>query len=218
MARHAARHGGSNGRKTGARSALATAGVLSVLALCADFWRFGAGLPTEPPERAQRTDAIIVLTGGSERVRTAFQLFADGLAPRLFISGVGKDVEPRDLAGADLVDPARLACCVAVGRAAADTAGNATETAGFVAAFGLRSIRLVTASYHMPRSLLQFRHALPNVQILPHPVFPTGFRHVDWWQWPGSAGLVAGEYVKWRYAWLAMMLQPWSGRLEKVGS
>ena len=183
-----------------------------------DFWQFGSSLPTEVPDRSQRTDAIVVLTGGSERVRTAFRLFSEGLAPRLFVSGVGKDVEPRDLAGADLLDQGRLACCVALGRAAADTVGNATESAGYAAAFGLQSIRLVTASYHMPRSLLQFRHALPDIKILPHPVFPAGFRHEDWWHWPGSAMLVAGEYVKWRFASVSLMLQPIGGRAEKARS
>lgn len=206
------------GRSGGSR--LRAALVLAVLVglAAADFWRFAAGLPTEPPERDRKTDAIVVLTGGSERVRTGFQLLAEGLAPRLFVSGVGKDVEPRALAGADLVDAATLACCVAVGHAAADTAGNATETAGYAAAIGLRSIRLVTASYHMPRSLLQFRHALPLAQITPHPVFPAGFRHADWWRWPGSAGLVVGEYVKWRFAWVSLMVQPLGGWIEKVGS
>jgi len=187
-----------------------------IIVIVADFWRFGVDLPIDPPDRSQRTDAIVVLTGGSERVRTAFRLFADGLAPRLFVSGVGKDVEARDLAGADLVEAAQLRCCVALGRAAADTAGNATETAGYVAAFSLHSIRLVTASYHMPRSLLHFRRALPEVQILPHPVYPIGFRHEDWWHWPGSAGLVAGEYVKWRFAWVALMIQLPAGRAEKA--
>ncbi|MFY7958767.1 MAG: YdcF family protein [Elsteraceae bacterium] len=200
------------------RTGLVVAGLLSVAAVGVDFWRFAAGLPMEPAERERKTDAIVVLTGGSERVRTGFQLLAEGLAPRLFFSGVGKDVEARALAGADLVDPSKLACCVALGRAAADTAGNATETAGYAAGIGLRSIRLVTASYHMPRSLLQFRHALPQVQITPHPVFPAGFKHVDWWQWPGSAGLVAGEYVKWRYAWISLMVQSLGGWFEKAGS
>jgi len=200
------------------RIALVVLGLFIVTAVLADFARFAVDLPTEPPERERKSDAIVVLTGGSERVRTGFQLLAEGLAPRLFVSGVGKDVEPRALVGAELVDATKLACCVAVGHAAADTAGNATETAGYAAATGLRSIRLVTASYHMPRSLLQFRHALPQVQILPHPVFPSGFRHVDWWQWPGSAGLVAGEYVKWRFAWISLMVQPLGGWFEKVGA
>jgi uncharacterized SAM-binding protein YcdF (DUF218 family) len=200
------------------RTALVVAALISVAAVGADFARFAAGLPIDPPERERKTDAIVVLTGGSERVRTGFQLLAEGLAPRLFVSGVGKDVEPRALAGADLVDAAKLSCCVALGHAAADTAGNATETAGYAAAIGLRSIRLVTASYHMPRSLLQFRHALPQVLITPHPVFPSGFRHADWWQWPGSAGLVAGEYVKWRFAWVSLMAQPLGGWIEKVWS
>ena len=43
------------------------------------------------------TDAIVVLTGGAERVETGFRLLADGLAPRLFVSGVHPDSRLQDL-------------------------------------------------------------------------------------------------------------------------
>ena len=36
-------------------------------------------------------DAIVVLTGGAERVETGFRLLEEGLAPRLFVSGVHPD-------------------------------------------------------------------------------------------------------------------------------
>ena len=58
------------------------------------------------------------------------------------------------------------------------------------------SLRLVTAGYHMPRSLLEFRRALPGVRIVPHPVFPERVRQADWWAFPGTAWLIVGEYVK----------------------
>ncbi len=49
----------------------------------------------------------------------------------------------------------------------------------------------------MPRSLLEFRDALPvDVRLVPHPVFPAGFYAGNWWRWRGSARLAISEYHK----------------------
>ena len=50
--------------------------------------------------------------------------------------------------------------------------GNAEETAAWMAEGDRTSLRLVTAAYHMPRSLALFRRLMPDTKILPHPVFP----------------------------------------------
>ena len=56
------------------------------------------------------TDAIVVLTGGAERVETGFRLLADGLAPRLFVSGVHPDSRLADLVRgtADMIPGAKF--------------------------------------------------------------------------------------------------------------
>ena len=92
--------------------------------------------------------------------------------------------------------PNELACCISVGYRADNTAGNARETAEWVEKQGLKSIRLVTASYHMPRSLLEFHRAMPDVRIVPHPVFPPRFKGSRWWLWPGTAALLSSEFGK----------------------
>ncbi len=62
-------------------------------------------------------------------------------------------------------------------------------------------MRLVTAAYHMPRSLLEFRYAMPNVLIIPHPVFPSHVKQDRWWAYPGTAMLLMSEYNKLIFAW-----------------
>jgi uncharacterized SAM-binding protein YcdF (DUF218 family) len=52
----------------------------------------------------------------------------------------------------------------------------------------------------MPRSLLQFRRAMPDLDIVPNPVFSENFRQGDWWRWPGSASLIVTEYSKYLVA------------------
>ena len=61
---------------------------------------------------------------------------------------------------------------------------------------GYRSLRLVTGGYHMPRSLLEFSEALPEAEVVPHPVFPDRVKQASWWTRPGTAALIIGEYNK----------------------
>jgi uncharacterized SAM-binding protein YcdF (DUF218 family) len=95
--------------------------------------------------------------------------------------------------------------------AADDTRGNAVETAAWIREQGFGSLRLVTANYHMPRSLLEFRHAMPDIEIVPHPVFPENFKQDEWWLWPGSASLLASEYSKYL---VALLRTTFAGRAE----
>lgn len=169
--------------------------VLLVLYV-AGLFGFAAMMPHAVADATGPTDAIVVLTGGSQRLTSAFELMADKRARRLFVSGVNRETDLASLPGAAALSQAELACCVELGRAADDTIGNAAETADFARRHGVASLRLVTASYHMPRSLLELKRALPDVRIVAHPVFPTGFRQDDWWRWPGSASLVVLEYNK----------------------
>jgi uncharacterized SAM-binding protein YcdF (DUF218 family) len=142
-----------------------------------------------------RTDAVVVLTGGAERVETALRLLEDGAAPRLLVSGAAAGLTLAELARAHGRDPAALAGRVTLGHAAATTAGNAAETAAFARARGLRSLRVVTAGYHMPRALLELRRALPEAELVPHPVQPSALRDGTvpaWRAWT----LLPGEYLK----------------------
>lgn len=181
--------------------------ALFVVALLAVAWSvgllwFAAALPSAVADPTRRTDAIVVLTGGSDRVHRGIELLADKRADKLFISGVYRGVDVQELLRVSRSSPANLACCIVLGYEADSTRGNATETAEWMRAEGLTSLRLVTAAYHMPRSLLEFRRVMPEIEIVPHPVFPANFKRNDWWRWPGSAALIASEYSKYLIALL----------------
>lgn len=152
-------------------------------------------VPTSVVDESTRTDAIVVLTGGSERINTGIDLLAAGVAERLFISGTGPLVSAEDLIETDRPNRTSLLARMSIGAEAEDTLGNATETAAWADENGVTSIRLVTAAYHMPRSLRELSQAMPNVEIIPHPVFPEQVK-MDWWRYPGSAGLLGREYTK----------------------
>lgn len=154
-----------------------------------------------------RPDAVVVLTGGSERVREGLALLESGLDADLFISGVPAPVAPDDLWRVLGLTPSPVvADRVVLGHVAADTAGNAAETAAWVQAHGYRTVLLVTAAYHMRRALLEFRHTMPDVRLIPHPVYPPHVKQEEWWRFPGTAGLLAREYTKYLVAWLRITL------------
>lgn len=168
---------------------------LAALWLAGLIW-FAAGIPRAPATPIAATDAIVVLTGGAGRLGVGFELLREGRAKKLFVSGVYRGVDVAEILRVSQQTPEALACCIAIGHSAVDTAGNARETARWMADEGFTSLRLVTADYHMPRSLAEFRRAMPGVTLIGHPV-SSEHVHVDtWWRWPGTASLIAGEYTK----------------------
>src|SRR5262249_23318436 len=97
-------------------------------------------------------------------------------------------------------------CCIVAGHAAGSTLGNAEETAAWMKAEKFNSLRLVTADYHMPRSLLEFRRAMPATEIIAHPVFPDRVNRESWWRSPGTASLLVNEYDKYLIALFRTLL------------
>lgn len=182
-------------RRRGTRRIVAVPLVLLTLWTAGLVW-YAEDIPRAVDDAATRTDAVVVLTGGSGRLDVGFQLLNDGHANKLFISGVAREVNVDELIRLYGQDRSDIRCCVVLGHAAGDTAGNARETAQWMGEEGFSSLRLVTASYHMRRSLLEFRRAMPHVTMIPHPVFPEGFRAGDWWRWPGTLNLLISEYSK----------------------
>ena len=186
--------------------------LLLLAAALVGFLAFVDSLPERPVNATAKTDAIVVLTGGSERVGTGIRLLEQGLAKHLFISGVPPGVSRDEvLRGIDLED-FRLRHRIVLGHAAGDTAGNARETAAWMERQQYRSLRLVTSQYHMPRSRAIFAWAMPHVGIVPHPVFSGVVRQGDWWAWPGTTRLFLVEYAKYVaaavYVWLVPAPEP----------
>lgn len=145
------------------------------------------------PQAAQT--AIVVLTGGSERVAAGLKLLQQGNGRRLFISGGGANL-PDVLAGLPH-DPLLAQCCIDLGREAGDTAGNARESLAWLEEHKFARIILVTAHYHLRRSLLEFRLLAPATPtIIPYPVTTARVQVSGWWQRPRTALLLLTEYSK----------------------
>lgn len=172
--------------------------VAAVLWVGGLVW-YAADVPRASPAGADAerpTDAIVVLTGGSNRLGTGLELLAAGRARKLFVSGVYDGVDVQELLKLSRRSPTEMECCITLGYSADSTIGNAYETADWMRDQGFRSLRLVTANYHMRRSLLELTMAMPDVELVPHPVVAPTVHLEEWWMWPGTANLLINEYNK----------------------
>jgi uncharacterized SAM-binding protein YcdF (DUF218 family) len=175
-----------------------SAGLLLALAipwLCGFLW-FASRIPAEIGDAESETDAIVVLTGGSLRVQSGLALLAAGKAKKLFVSGVYHSTDVAALLKVSRQSPENVSCCIALGYEADNTLGNAVETAQWMRQEGFHSLRLVTASYHMPRSMLEFSRVMPELRIVANPVFPESVRQEHWWASPVTTTLILVEYHK----------------------
>ena len=191
--------------RAGLRRGAALLGIIAALWLAGFFW-FLELIPDRVADPDSITDAIVVLTGGSLRLESGLRLLADNKAKMLFVSGVHPGVPVADLlrlAGGP-AEPGR--CCIVLGHEAESTLGNAEETLDFMREHDFHSLRLVTASYHMPRSLFEFTRAMPQIRIVPNPVFPEVMRGTHWWARPASLALVSEEYVNYVVARLRALV------------
>lgn len=189
------------------RAAILSGAIL--LPLVVGFIWFADNLP-KPAFDDTQTDAIVVLTGGSDRISTGIALLAAGRGKRLFVSGVHRGVEVAELLKLAHAGPAappadpELVSRIDLGHAAGDTVGNATETAEWMHANHFRTMRLVTADYHMRRALIEFRITAPDIEIWPNPVRPPSTGSGRWWRDKATFDLLVAEYgkyivAKWRY-------------------
>ncbi len=169
---------------------------IAMAGLVAGFIAFAVSATTIPPAAPQKADAIVVVTGGEERIAVALGLLRHGSGRRLLISGVNPRTSASAIRDQTGEDRRLFECCVDIGREASDTIGNAEETRDWVAQRQYRSLVVVTSAYHMPRTLAEFAHTMPGVQLIAHPVVSRNVREHTWWRSPTTLRLLAGEYVK----------------------
>ncbi|MCA0357266.1 MAG: YdcF family protein [Proteobacteria bacterium] len=146
----------------------------------------------EPPI----SDGVVVLTGASNlRLEAATRLLEDGKGKRLLISGVNREATRADVQSVTRAVKPIYDCCVDLGFSAADTVGNARETAEWAKSKGYKSLIVVTADYHMPRSMLELRATMPDATLHPYPV-KTDLNARRWWKTSLSARRMIVEYCK----------------------
>jgi uncharacterized SAM-binding protein YcdF (DUF218 family) len=178
------------------------AGLVLVVAWISGLFAFADRIqrmsPAAPPTAA---DGIVALTGGSDlRLKVATDLLEADKGRRLLVSGVNRLATRQDLWTVTGAPKPLFDCCVDLGFTAADTVGNARETAEWVRAMRYHSLILVTADYHMPRARVELEAALPGVEVTPYPVVTPDLDARRWLDDKGAAGRMVREYCKYLVA------------------
>jgi uncharacterized SAM-binding protein YcdF (DUF218 family) len=178
-------------------AALLVIGLIWVAGLFAFAGRVQRSTPSPEPAAA---DGIVALTGANsnERIAAAVQLLADHRGHRVLVSGVNREVSREQLRVASGSVRRLYDCCVDLGFTAADTVGNARETAEWAKAMRFSSLIVVTSDYHMPRAMLEARAVLrpPAITLQTYAVPTQSLKTRHWWRSPGAARLMVVEYSK----------------------
>jgi uncharacterized SAM-binding protein YcdF (DUF218 family) len=186
---------GSRRRGRVAGRVLSVALVIGAALFVAGLVQFADAIPrgaTTP----RAADAVVVLTGGENRVAKAVQLIIAGKGQRLLISGVNDHTSAASIAQAIDENQALFRCCIDIDRRARNTIGNAIEITRWVKTHHYSSLIVVTGAYHMPRALNELRRMLPDTELIADPVLPPGLDLNDWWTDPRAARVIIFEYAK----------------------
>lgn len=173
---------------------------LLIIGLTWHFARFTESVVGAVARPEARADGVVVLTGGAERVQRAVGLLAEGRGRRLLISGVHPGTTRKQIISLTSADQKLFDCCVDLDRIALNTEGNAVETAQWVRDNSYSSLLVVTSAYHLPRAQLELREMLPDVELIPYPVFAQDLDLKRWYMHGVTIKLLMREYVKYTVA------------------
>jgi len=123
---------------------------LALLIYLLGFMWFAILLPGRHGE--EETDAAVVFTGGEGRIVRGLEALSEGWTRHLLVSGVDKDVKPREFAIEYKVSAGTMKCCVTLDYESSDTVSNAREASRWLARNKFRSVRLITSDWHMRRA------------------------------------------------------------------
>ena len=153
-----------------------------------------------PPRAPEPSHGIVALTGANsdQRLATAMGLLEDDYGRRVLVSGVNRKASREDIRHVSRAVRRLYDCCVDLGFTAADTVGNARETADWAKAMRYTSLIVVTADYHMPRALLELKAVLrgSGVRVDAYAVPTPALKSRSWWRSPRAARLMVLEYCK----------------------
>jgi uncharacterized SAM-binding protein YcdF (DUF218 family) len=170
--------------------------VLAMAIVFGGFLRFADSVTNLRPPAEPKADAIVVLTGGYQRIDQAVELLQKGAGKRLLISGVHPSTTPAQIRKTTTASADLFNCCVDIGYDAIDTIGNAQEASNWIHAKGYKSVLVVTNNYHMPRSLAELAYVDDDTQFIPYPVVNSDLKTRAWFTDPNALRVMLAEYVK----------------------
>ncbi len=186
--------------------------TLALLLLSFTFWFGGLvwfieDMPQGTPDPSLKTSAIVVLTGGNNRISEGLELLSQNKSGELLISGVRRGASLKAIILGSGYHGAFNAQKIALDYKSTTTVENAQNVAKWASRRNIKSIRLVTANYHMRRALIEFNHYLKDVNIIPHAVNPLDPVQKTWCKDYKIFCLYLNEYHKYLGAFARMNIR-----------
>lgn len=157
--------------------------------------------PIAGGDSCQKTDAIVVVSGGDTSARTAeaIKLYRAGWAEDLVLAGAAQDKSGPS--NASVMRQQALAAgipatAIKIDEYSETTEQNAANSRSIFESEGYETVILVTSGYHQRRASLEFERHAQNTTILNHPLLSDKDWSPWWWLNPRGWWLAGGELVK----------------------
>jgi uncharacterized SAM-binding protein YcdF (DUF218 family) len=149
-----------------------------------------------------KADAMVVLGGTSDRAVRAAELFKQGEAPEILVSGNGDCVSNEKLLEKEGVTNAAiiLEC------KSRTTRENAEFSIAMLRQMGAHRVIIVTSWYHSRRALACFEHYAPDLKFYSRPSY-FAYPRTEW-RPKGISGYVKSEYLKLLGYWVCYGVAP----------
>jgi uncharacterized SAM-binding protein YcdF (DUF218 family) len=192
--------------------------ALGLLAGLAGFFAFANLVDQAARAPLGKADGVVVLTGGGHRIAEGLDLIERSQGRRLLISGVNERTGHDEMLKLHPGSRHLMDCCVDLGAQARNTIGNAIEARRWARMHGFSSLTVVTSPYHMPRALMELRHAMPGIAISPHRPRAEAHSVERLWREPELIRTLVLEYAKFAVAALRTQIEhdPETSRLAVI--
>ena len=151
--------------------------IITIISVCIVFLEVGYFYwVLQKKETPKRADAIVVFAGSDDRVKAGFDLVKSGLADFLVISPASeKQLKKYEHKNGNLFETRYI-----IENKAGTTFENAIYTRKIIEKHNLKSIILLTSSYHFPRSYLLLKTTLfgKNTRIQLYGVGKSNFKQI----------------------------------------
>jgi uncharacterized SAM-binding protein YcdF (DUF218 family) len=147
-------------------------------------------------------DAMVVLGGKPDRAVHAAELFRQGEAPKILVSGKGDCASNEKLLERNGVTNAAI---ILEGKSST-TRENAEFSIPLLRQMGARRVIIVTSWYHSRRALACFEHYAPDITFYSRPSY-FAYPRVEW-RLKGIGGSIKSEYVKLLGYWVCYGVCP----------
>lgn len=149
----------------------------------------------------EAADVIITVSGGDTSARTqeAIDLYQNGWAPKLIFSGAAQDKSGPSNAAVmrtQAIEQGVPESVITIEDQSETTKENAENTKDILQDEAIKTAIVVTSSYHMKRTILEFRERAPNVTFRAHPTSSDSQWSVWWWTTPYGWMLALSELFK----------------------